>query len=99
MELFEQAARQARQEAAPLADRVRPRRLEELVGQTHLLGEGRLLRVAIERGDLHSMILWGPPGTGKTTLASLVAERAHALIRVADPAFRADLTRASERLV
>jgi putative ATPase len=52
---------------------MRPRRLDEFVGQSHLLGEGRLLRVAIESGDLHSMILWGPPGTGKTTLAALLA--------------------------
>ncbi len=78
MELFEHASRQARRDAAPLADRIRPRSLEEIVGQAHLLGEGRLLRTAIESGDLHSMILWGPPGTGKTTLASLMAERAQA---------------------
>ena len=78
MELFEHASRQMRREAAPLAERVRPRTLDEFVGQDHLLGEGRLLRAAIERGDLHSMILWGPPGTGKTTLASLMAERARA---------------------
>ncbi len=78
MELFEHASRQTRREAAPLAERVRPRSLDEFVGQSHLLGEGRLLRTAIERGDLHSMILWGPPGTGKTTLASLMAERARA---------------------
>src|SRR5262245_33456805 len=57
---------------------MRPRRLEEFVGQAHLLGEGRPLRVAFEAGELHSMILWGPPGTGKTTLASLLAERARA---------------------
>ena len=78
MELFEQAARQSRREAAPLAERMRPRSLDEFVGQAHLLGPGRLLRVAIESGDLHSMILWGPPGTGKTTLASLLAARAKA---------------------
>jgi putative ATPase len=73
VELFEQAARESRREAAPLAERMRPRSLDEFVGQGHLLGPGRLLRVAIESGDLHSMILWGPPGTGKTTLASLLA--------------------------
>jgi len=78
VELFEHASRQMRREAAPHAERVRPRTLDEFVGQDHLLGEGRLLRAAIERGDLHSMILWGPPGTGKTTLASLMAERARA---------------------
>jgi putative ATPase len=59
--------------AAPLADRMRPRTLDEIVGQDHLLGPGRVLRAAIETGELHSMILWGPPGSGKTTLASLMA--------------------------
>src|SRR3989442_5277026 len=57
---------------APLADRVRPRSLDEIVGQEHLLGTGRVLRAAIETGELHSMILWGPPGSGKTNLASLM---------------------------
>ena len=78
VELFEQAAREGRREAAPLAQRMRPHALDEFVGQSHLLGPGRLLRVAIESGDLHSMILWGPPGTGKTTLASLLAGHAKA---------------------
>jgi len=59
--------------ATPLADRMRPRSLDEIVGQDHLLGPGRVLRAAIETGELHSMILWGPPGSGKTTLASLMA--------------------------
>src|SRR5207245_4747735 len=63
---------------APLADRVRPRSLDEIVGQEHLLGSGRVLRTAIESGELHSMILWGPPGSGKTTLASLMARVAGA---------------------
>jgi putative ATPase len=78
VELFEQAARESRRDAAPLAERMRPRTLDEFVGQAHLIGPGRLLRVAIETGDLHSMILWGPPGTGKTTLASLLAAHARA---------------------
>jgi putative ATPase len=78
VDLFEQAAREARQTAAPLADRMRPATLDEFVGQAHLLGPGRLLRTAVEAGDLHSMILWGPPGTGKTTLAALLTARARA---------------------
>ncbi len=57
----------------PLAERMRPRTLSDFVGQEHLLGEGRLLRRAIEHDRLPSMILWGPPGTGKTTLARIVA--------------------------
>src|SRR5208283_1030818 len=62
----------------PLADRLRPRVLDEFVGQSHLLGPGAPLRRALESGRPHSMILWGPPGTGKTTLARLVASRANA---------------------
>jgi putative ATPase len=78
MELFDQAAQERRRAVAPLADRMRPRTLDEFVGQGHLVGSGRLLRTALESGDLHSMILWGPPGTGKTTLAGLMAARARA---------------------
>src|ERR1700712_1608763 len=58
----------------PLAERLRPQSLDEVIGQQHLLRLGKPLRVAFESGEPHSMILWGPPGVGKTTLARLMAE-------------------------
>ena len=62
----------------PLADRIRPRSAAEFRGQDHLFGPGKPLRVAMESGNLHSMVLWGPPGSGKTTLARMAAEHTHA---------------------
>ena len=62
----------------PLADRMRPRSLGEVVGQNHVLASGKPLREALERGQLHSMVLWGPPGSGKTTLARLIARQSDA---------------------
>lgn len=72
--LFDSASDAAR----PLADRMRPRTLGEFIGQEHILGPDRPLRAAIEAGRAHSMIFWGPPGTGKTTLGRLVANHANA---------------------
>src|SRR5437868_411140 len=59
--------------SAPLAERMRPKTLSELLGQEHLAGRGSILRTAIEHGKIPSMILWGPPGTGKTTIANIIA--------------------------
>src|SRR5512136_2591651 len=74
MDLFDRAL--DRDDASkPLAERLRPRRLEEFVGQEHVLGPGSALRRAIEADQVPSLILWGPPGTGKTTLGHIVAER------------------------
>jgi putative ATPase len=76
--LFEDEAPSDRRARAPLAERMRPRTFDEFVGQEELLGPGKPLREAIERDLLQSIILWGPPGTGKTTLARIIAERTQA---------------------
>lgn len=64
--------------AAPLAERLRPQTLDDLIGQQHLAGKGSILRTAIEQGKIPSMILWGPPGTGKTTIANIIAHTLNA---------------------
>ena len=103
-DLFADAAEKLQAEAAPLAQRVRPRTLDELIGQTHVLGPGSALRRAIEEDRAPSLILHGPPGVGKTTIARIVAERTGAAFeelsavsaRVDD--VRAVLQRARDRL-
>jgi putative ATPase len=73
MDLFEYQARETAKAHQPLAERMRPQNLREFVGQKHLVGEGGLIRRAVENDRIFSMILWGPPGCGKTTLARIVA--------------------------
>ena len=64
----------------PLPERVRPRSLDEFVGQEHLLGKGKVLRRLIESDHITSMIFWGPPGVGKTTLAQIIAAQIHHIL-------------------
>jgi putative ATPase len=73
-DLFQSSVAPAHPTDVPLAERLRPRTLSEVVGQRHLLGPGKPLKLAFDSGKLHSMILWGPPGVGKTTLARLTAQ-------------------------
>jgi len=104
--LFAAAARKnpARKDEVPLAERMRPRTIEELVGQAHLAGPGKLLASAIAADRLPSLILWGPPGVGKTTLGRIVAERTRAhfapfsAVLGSLPELRAIVAEARERL-
>jgi putative ATPase len=77
MALFDDAAART---AAPLAARLRPRTLDEFVGQEHLVGRDRAIRAAVERDEVRSLILWGPPGTGKTSLALIIAARTRSYV-------------------
>jgi len=78
MDLFEAEPCRQRKSLQPLAERMRPTKIEEFVGQRHLLGPGKILETAAKTGKLQSLILWGPPGSGKTTLAQILADSAGA---------------------
>ena len=97
MNLFDDPVEPVNPQTVPLPERMRPRRLDEVVGQDEIIGPGRPLREMIERDLLQSIILWGPPGTGKTTLARLIADATNAEF-VAFSADRARLERMLHRM-
>lgn len=78
MDLFEQSSRKATLKTEPLAERMRPKCLRDYIGQAHIAGDGTLIRNAIENDRIFSMVLWGPPGCGKTTLATIIARETQA---------------------
>src|SRR6478609_2217635 len=81
MSLFEQQEKAARQKAQPMAARMRPRTLDEFAGQEHFLGPGKLLRRMLEADRLSSVVFYGPPGSGKTALAHVIANRTECVFR------------------
>lgn len=83
--LFDYGANQRSKDYQPLAQRMRPRHFSEIVGQEHLIAEGSPLRVLVERDQVPSMILWGPPGSGKTTLAKVIANLTQAILSIFRP--------------
>ena len=81
MDLFDYMKEKVQENESPLASRLRPRTLDEIVGQQHIIGKGRLLYRAILADKLSSVIFYGPPGTGKTTIAKVIANTTHANFR------------------
>ena len=77
MDLFEYTGRKESLLSSPLSSRMRPKNIDEFIGQEHILGEGKSLYNLIQNGTIPSMIFWGPPGTGKTTLAKIIADKSN----------------------